>query len=145
MKKHFFAIVGTALLMVLPLGLNAQNRGEGQGRMKFEERAKKEQAELKKELGLKKDQSEKFDKIYADFNKKRQELMTKMRESEDRAGMRTQFEELSNKRDEALKKVLDKGQVKKYEAYLKKRAEERRNMGNRGGRGQGGGDRGGRI
>ena len=114
--------------------------------MNFEERAKKEQAELKKELGLKKDQTEKFDKIYADFNKKRQELMTKMRESDDRAGMRTKFEELNTKRDEALKKVLDKGQVKKYEAYLKKKAEERRNMGNRGGRGQGrGGDRGGRI
>ena len=132
--------------MVLPLSLNAQNRGGGQGRMNFEERAKKEQAELKKELGLKKDQTEKFDKIYADFNKKRQELMTKMRESDDRAGMRTKFEELNTKRDDALKKVLDKGQVKKYEAYLKKKAEERRNMGNRGGRGQGrGGDRGGRI
>jgi len=92
---------------------------------------------LKKTLGLKKDQAAKFDQIYKDFDKKRQELMTKMREGGDREGMREKMTEMNNARDEALKKVLDKKQVKQYEAYLKKQAEERQNRMNRGGGGRG--------
>jgi hypothetical protein len=67
-KRNLF-IGGFIILMVLPLSLMAQERGQGrgQGRMNFEERAKKEQETLKKELGLKKDQVAKFEKIYADF------------------------------------------------------------------------------
>jgi hypothetical protein len=55
-----------------------------------------------------------------------------MRAGDDRAGMREKMNEMNKAREEALKKVLDKGQVKKYEAWLKKQAEERANR-----RGQG--------
>ena len=118
------------------MSLMAQDRGQGRGQGDREARQKEEQAALKKSLELKKDQAVKFDKIYEDFNKKRQDLMSSMRDGGDRTGMREKMTKMNEARDEAIKKVLDKGQVKKYEAYLKKQAEERANRGNRGGGGR---------
>jgi hypothetical protein len=102
----------------------AQDRG--QGRADYQERMKQQREELKKTLELKKDQAEKFDKIYNDFDKKRQEMMESMRSGGgDREGMRDKMTKMNTERDEALKKILDKDQVKKYEAYLKKQEEDR--------------------
>lgn len=120
------------VLFVLPLLLMAQGRGQGD----FQERLKKERAELKKTLELNKDQDARFQKIYTDFDKKREEMMASMRDGGDRGAMREKMTKMNTERDEALKKVLDKGQVKKYEAYLKKQEQDRAaRMGNRGGGG----------
>jgi len=123
-KNRIFKFVGLIVLFVLPMTIMAQNRG--QGRPDFQERMKQQREELKKTLDLKKDQAEKFDKIYNDFDKKRQEMMESMRSGGgDREGMREKMTKMNTERDEAVKKILDKEQVKKYEAYLKKQEEDR--------------------
>ena len=123
MKRKIVILAGLFALLVLPLTLTAQNRG--QGRPDFQERMKQQREELKKTLELNKDQEVKFDKIYSDFDKKRQEMMESMRSGGDREGMREKMTKMNTERDESLKKILDKDQVKKYEAYLKKQEEER--------------------
>ena len=133
MKKQGFKLAALIILFVLPLSLMAQDRGQGRGQGDRAARQKEQQDALKKELGLKKDQIAKFDKIQKDFDKKRQELFTSMRESGDREGMREKMTKMNTTRDEAIKKILDKKQVKKYEAWLKKQAEQRQQRGNRGG------------
>ncbi len=138
MKKQILSLAGLLILLVLPLTLMAQDRGQGQGRSQGDraEFAKKQRAELKKTLGLKKDQVAKFEKIYADFDKKRNEMFESMRDGGDRSGMREKMTKMNTTRDEALKKVLDKGQAKKFEAHLKKQAKDRENRGGRGGDGR---------
>ena len=133
MKKQGLKLVGLIILFVLPLSLMAQDRGQGRSQEDRAARQKEQQDALKKELGLKKDQIVKFDKIQKDYNKKRQESMTAMRDSDDREGMREKMTKMSGENQAAIKKILDKGQLKKYEAYLKKQAEARANRGGRGG------------
>ena len=136
MKKQFLKLAGLIILLVLPLSLMAQDRGQGRNQGDRDARAKQQKEELKKALDLKKDQVVKFDKVYTDFDKKRAELMTSMRDGGDREGMREKMTKMNTERDEAIKKILDKGQVKKYEAYLKKQAEARQNRGGRAGGGR---------
>lgn len=133
MKKQILKLAGLIVLFVLPVTLMSQDRGQGRGNM--EERMKQQQEELKKTLDLKKDQAEKFDKIYVDFNKKRQALFTSVEPGGDRSAMRDKMTKMNEERDAAVKKLLDKDQLKKFEAYQKKLAEERANRGDGGGRG----------
>jgi len=134
-KKQFLNLAGLLILFILPLSLMAQDRGQGQGQVDRAARAKQQQEELKKTLALNKDQGAKFDKIYEDFNKKRTEMMEGMTQGGDRTAMRDKMTKMNASRDDSIKKVLDKGQVKKYDEYLKKQAEARQNRGNRGGGG----------
>jgi len=132
-KKQILKLAGLIVLFVLPVTLMSQDRGQGRGNM--EERMKQQQEELKKTLDLKKDQAEKFDKIYADFNKKRQDLFNSVEPGGDRSAMRDKMTKMNEERDAAVKKLLDKDQLKKFEAHQKKLAEERTNRGGGGGRG----------
>ncbi len=134
MKKQFLKLAGLVILFVLPLSLMAQDRGQGRNQGDREARAKQQKEALKKTLDLKKDQVAKFDKIYKDFDKKRQELMTSMSDGGNRGAMREKMTKMNTTRDEALKKILDKGQKKKFVVYMKKQAEARQTRGDGGGR-----------
>jgi len=133
-KKQFLKLAGLVILFVLPLSLMAQDRGQGRNQGDREARAKQQKEALKKTLDLKKDQVAKFDKIYKDFDKKRQELMTSMSDGGNRGAMREKMTKMNTTRDEALKKILDKGQKKKFVVYMKKQAEARQTRGDGGGR-----------
>lgn len=129
MRKQLLHLAGIIILLILPLSLMAQNRSQGDRA----ERAKKQQEELKKTLDLKKDQEKKFDKINADFTKKMTEMRNGMDQNSDRSVMREKMTKMNTEREAAIKKILDKKQVKAYDSYLKKQQEARRNRGGRGG------------
>ena len=135
MKKQGFKLAALIILFVIPLSLMAQDRGQGRGQGDRAARMKQQQDELKKTLNLNKEQIVKFDKIHKDFDKKRQEMFTSMREGGDRTAMREKMGKMNTELQDAVKKILDKKQLKKYEEYLKKQAEERANRADRGGRG----------
>lgn len=136
MKKQSLKLLGLIILFVIPMSLMAQQRGQGRNQGDRAARQKQQMEELKKTLSLKKDQTKKFDEIYKSFNDKQQKLMESMRSGGDRTSMREKMDKLTKERDDSLKKILDKDQIKKYEAYLKKQAEQRAQRGNRGGDGR---------
>ena len=136
MKKQSLKAIGLIILFVLPMSLMAQDRGQGRSQEDRAARQKKQMVELKKTLSLKKDQTKKFDEIYKKYNDGRTKLFETMRSGGDREGMRDKMTKATKERDDAVKKLLDKSQVKKYEAYLKKQAEAMQNRGNRGGGGR---------
>jgi len=135
-KKQILKLAGLIVLFVLPVTMMAQERGIRQGQGDRAERQKQRMEELKKTLNLKKDQVAKFEKVNTDFDKKQQKVMTAMREGGDRTGMREKMTKMTTEREAAIKKLLNKDQLKKYEAYLKKLAAERQQRGNRGGSGR---------
>lgn len=133
MKNRILKLAGLFVLFIIPMALMAQDRGQGRGQGDREARAKQQKEELVKAIDLKKDQVKSFDKIYADYDKKRTDMMASMRDGGDREGMREKMTKMNTEREAAIKKILSKDQVKKYEAYLKKQAEARQNRGGRGG------------
>ncbi len=141
MKTRTVKLLLLAMLFVLPLAGFSQERGD---RATMEQRQKEQQDKLKKDLKLDKKQAAAFDKAQETYNKKRQEMMTEMRNGGgDFEGMREKMGKLREGLDADLKKILDEKQMKEYEKIQKERAAARGQRGQgRGGQGQG---RGGRI
>ena len=135
MKKVISKSLLIALLLVIPLMSIAQNRGD---RATMEERRKQQSEQLKKELKLNKKQAAQFDKINEKFDKKRQEMFASGRDSGDREGMREKMTKMREDHNKELKEILTEKQFKKYETIQQER---RRQMGERGRQGRGGGRR----
>lgn len=136
MKKQNFKALALIILFVLPMSLMAQNRGQGRNQGDREARQKQQMTELKKTLNLKKDQIKKFDEIYKKYTTDRTKLTESMTSGGDRTSMREKMTKLTTDRDASLKKILDKKQLKSFEAYLKKQAEAMKDRGARGGGGR---------
>ncbi len=114
MKRSVFTFVGVvvALLVISSSALVAQGM-----RISPKDRADT----LKVRIGLNDKQTEQVAKIYeeqqTEFQKLREENMG------DREAMRAAMTEIMQKTDAKIEKLLDKAQLKKYEAFKKERQE----------------------
>ena len=104
------------------------------------ERAKKQTEELTEKLSLSKDQAKKVEAINLKYGKKMGDMMKSMRDSGnfDREAFSKKRKTMGESQKKDMAEVLDEGQMKKYEEYLKAQAERRGQ-----GRGQGQGDQSG--
>ena len=121
MKK--LGILLVTFIMVSTLAI-AQPGG---GRMNPEERAKRQTEELTEKLDLSKDQAKKVEAINLKYAKKMGDMFRDMRDSGnmDREAMREKMGALREEQNKEMQKVLDKDQMKEYEAYLKEQDERR--------------------
>jgi hypothetical protein len=120
------------LLMVffvamVAVGSSFAQQGQGRGGTP-EERLKREVDQLTTELGLSPAQVTKVTPIITDAQKKRSDMMTKMREggaTVDRDKMRAETTKMQAETDKALKAALPAEVGTKLDAFRKKQADER--------------------
>ena len=145
MKKLFstIAIVMCALMLnAQPQGA-PQGQGQGQrqgqrGGFNSEERMKAQVDTLAKVLTLTADQKTKVTAAYTEASTKQTALRGQMQQGGDRTAMQAEMTKIQTARDEAIKKVLNADQAKKFDEYQKAQAERRAQFGQRGQGGQGG-------
>ncbi|MBR3287279.1 MAG: hypothetical protein IKI72_05620 [Bacteroidales bacterium] len=141
MKKLF----STIAIVMCALMLNAQPQGapQGQGQRQgqrggfnSEERMKAQVDTLAKVLTLTADQKTKVTAAYTEASTKQTALRGQMQQGGDRTAMQAEMTKIQTARDEAIKKVLNADQVKKFDEYQKAQAERRAQFGQRGQGGQ---------
>ena len=146
MKKLFSTI---AAVVMCALMLNAQPQGapqgQGQGQRQgqrggfnSEERMKAQVDTLAKVLTLTADQKTKVTAAYTEASTKQTALRGQMQQGGDRTAMQAEMTKINTARDEAIKKVLNEDQVKKFDEYQKAQEARRAQFGQRGQGGQGG-------
>ena len=130
MKKMILA----TLLLTLFVGTSFAQQMQGRQGQDFQQRRQQQMEELKKEIGLNKDQVKKFDEIYKKYDDKMAAMREDMMAGGDREAMRSKMQQINTERDAEVKKMLNKDQVKKFDDYQKKLAEQRaQRQGGRGG------------
>ena len=143
MKKLF----STIAIVMCALMLNAQPQGapQGQGQRQgqrggfnSEERMKAQVDTLAKVLTLTADQKTKVTAAYTEASTKQTALRGQMQQGGDRTAMQAEMTKINTARDEAIKKVLNADQVKKFDEYQKAQEARRAQFGQRGQGGQGG-------
>lgn len=127
-------LILATLVFTFFFGTSFAQQMQGRQGQDFQQRRQQQMEEMKKEIGLDKDQVKKFDEISKKFDDKMAAMREDMMAGGDREAMRSKTQEINTDRDAEIKKILNKDQVKKFEAYQKKQAEQRaQRQGGRGG------------
>ena len=123
--KTLMKSIGVVFLSLMVTAAFGQQRGQGMRNMDPEDMANRQVEQMKEIIKLKNDKEEKAVKeVFVKYAKERREMFSNMDRSGDPGANREKMQEMTNKQNEELKKILGE---ERFTTYDTKMQELRRN------------------